>query len=105
MIIEGIRNLLGEDLAKQVEAALKGNNRTEREPVRTVGSMITGIAIPVSVPKTESASARLQPKAVSADGMRMASALANRLRVTRLPVSGAAKQIKRFVTGSERRMR
>ena len=27
MIIEGIRNLLGEDLAKQVEAALKGKGQ------------------------------------------------------------------------------
>ena len=30
MIIEGIKNLLGEDLTKQVETALKGKGKTER---------------------------------------------------------------------------
>ena len=81
---------------------IAGRRRTDSDPVRTVGSMITGIAIPVSVPKTESASERPRPKVVSADGMRIASALANRFRITRLPVSGVAKQISRFVTERER---
>ena len=31
MIIEGIRNLLGEDLAKQVETALKGKGKDDWE--------------------------------------------------------------------------
>ena len=31
MIIEGIRNLLGEDLAKQVEAALKGKGKDGKD--------------------------------------------------------------------------
>lgn len=38
MIIEGIRNLLGEDLAKQVEAALKGKGKDGKDVDLVVGN-------------------------------------------------------------------
>ena len=37
MIIEGIRNLLGEDLAKQVEAALKGKGKDGKDVDLVIG--------------------------------------------------------------------
>ena len=67
---------------------MAGSSRTERELVTTVGSRTTGIAMPVRVPNIESASSRPQPEAMSAEGMRMDSALAKRFKVTRLAVSG-----------------
>ena len=38
MIIEGIRNLLGEDLAKQVEAALKGKGKDGKDVDLVIGN-------------------------------------------------------------------
>ena len=38
MIIEGIRNLLGEDLAKQVEAALKGEGKDGKDVDLVIGN-------------------------------------------------------------------
>ena len=38
MIIEGIRNLLGEDLAKQVETALKGKGKDGKDVDLVVGN-------------------------------------------------------------------
>ena len=54
MIIEGIRNLLGEDLAKQVEAALKGKGKDGKDVDLVIGN--DGTFVPAEKTKISSRS-------------------------------------------------